>query len=318
MLELHEVLLLGGTGFLGRHVCEALVRLHGGAANIVVPTRRLAHGHALLALPAVALEQADVHDDATLQRLVRGRAVVVNLVGVLHADAAGFQRVHADLPRRLAAACEVAGVRRLLHVSALGVADDAPSMYLRSKAAGEGAVRSGRVPWTVLRPSVMFGDGDHFATLFAGLLRHLPLLPLAAAEARLQPVWVDDVAQAIARAATHPGAAGQVYECAGPVAMTLREAVEAVNRCSGRQRRHVVALPAALAALQAALFEWAPSPLLSRDNLATLKVPSVASGRLPGLAALGITPTPLEAVLPSLLQPAATLRDRWRAAGRRL
>jgi NADH dehydrogenase len=309
MRAIDNVLLLGGTGFLGSATYETLVRRFG-AVRLVVPSRRPARAKHLLPLPGLELLAADVHDDADLARLLTGRSAVVNLVGILHGDAAAFERAHVALPRRLARACAARGVRRVVHVSALGASADAPSNYLRSKAGGEAALRDAAgLATTLLRPSVIFGAGDRFLNTFARLQRVLPFVPLAAADARFQPVWVEDVAAAIVRCLEDEHTAGQTYELAGPRVYTLAELVRLAGRWSGHERP-VCALPEPLARLQAALMGLAPGePLLSGDNLDSMKVPNVASGTLPGLAALGITPTALEAVAPGTL-------DAHRGAGR--
>jgi uncharacterized protein YbjT (DUF2867 family) len=310
-----NVLVLGGTGFIGRAVCEMLVERGEGAGRVIVPTRRLLHGSTLRALPTMDLVQADVHDDAALRRLVAKAAAVISLVGILHGKPADFERIHVALPRRLAAACRDAGVRRIVHVSALGAAPDAPSHYLRSKAAGEAALAGAGLDVTLLRPSVVFGVGGGLMHLLAGLQRVLPVLPLGGADAQLQPVWVEDVACAAVRCLDRPETIGRTYELAGPEVLTLAEAARRAGRWIGAERRQI-ALPDWAARLQAAALSILPGePLLSADNLASLKVPAVASGRLPGLDALGIRPTPLET-----LAEAENLNrrlDRWRAAARR-
>ena len=202
-----RLLLLGGTGFVGRALCEHLARVAPGC-RVVVPTRRPAAAGHLRPLPMVELVAADVHDPATLARLLAGCDAVVNLVAVLHGNEARFERVHVELPRRLAAACQASGVRRLVHVSALGVAEDAPSRYLRSKARGEAVIRAGGLDWRLLRPSVIFGAEDRFLNLFAELQQVLPVLPLAGATAQFQPVWVEDVAAALGQLIERPEAAG--------------------------------------------------------------------------------------------------------------
>lgn len=297
-----NILVLGGTGFLGRDVCEKLVERSGGAEGpITVPSRHPSRAGDLLTLPTVEVDSADLYDDAQLARLVAGRDAVINLVGILHGSEAEFQRVHAELPARLARACAKAGVRRVVHVSALGAAAGAASRYLRSKAAGEVALRSADLDLTVLRPSVMFGEHDHFINRFAMLERVFPMLPLACAEARFQPVWVEDVAEAIVRSLDEHWTIGQTIECAGPEEATLKQLVQMAGRWSGHQRA-VISLPDALARLQAAMLELLPGePLMSRDNLDSMKVPNVAGGKLPGLARLGITPTAIEAVMPAVL-----------------
>jgi uncharacterized protein YbjT (DUF2867 family) len=299
---MNNILVLGGTGFLGQVLCEKLVERTGGAdGRIVVPTRHLHRTGDILALPTAETELWDVHDDVQLRRLVYRRDAVINLVGILHGSDADFQRVHVELPARLARACAAAGVRRVVHVSALGAADRAPSKYLRSKAGGEVALRHAALDVTVLRPSVMFGERDHFMNRFAGLQSVFPLLPLASADARFQPVWVEDVASAIVRAIDMPATAGEVIECVGPNVYTLRELVHLAGRWSGHERP-VIGLPDALGRLQAMLLELLPGqPLLSRDNLASMQVANIASGALPGLERLGIWPRSLESVMPALL-----------------
>lgn len=294
-------LILGGSGFVGRALAERLNRPeHDGNPRLLVPTRRALHAVALGHLPRVDVAQADVHADAELRALVAGAEVVVNLVGTLHGNEEEFERVHVELPRRLAAACREQGAR-ILHLSALGAAPDAPSMYLRSKARGEAALQGSGVACTLFRPSVIFGVGDHLLNLFAGLQRWAPVMPLAAADARFQPVWVGDVAEAIARSIERPETIGQTCECTGPEEMSLAELVKAAGRHAGHERP-VLPLPRALGELQAALMGlWPGTPLLTRDNLASMRVPSVATPGAPGLDALGIRPTPLSAVAPAVL-----------------
>ncbi len=270
-------------------------------------------------LPTLEVTPADLHDDAQLARLVAGRDAVINLVGTLHGTAAEFQRVHVDLPARLARACRAAAVRRILHVSAIGADAAAPSMYLRSKGAGEAALRDAGLALTVFRPSVMFGEHDRFINLFARLQAVFPVLPLAGADARFQPVWVEDVAAAIVRALDTPATIGQVIECAGPAVCTLKELVSQAGHWSGHARA-VVALPAALGRVQAMLLEWLPGPpLMSRDNLDSMRVASVAGGKLPGLASLRITPSSIASVMAPLLggRGGPARLEPWRALARR-
>jgi NADH dehydrogenase len=174
-------------------------------------------------------------------------------------------------------------------------------MYLRSKAAGEAVLQQSGLDVTVLRPSVMFGEEDRFMNLFARLQRVLPVLPLGGDDARFQPVWVQDVAAAIGQALTRGAAAARSYECAGPKVYTLEQLARLAGRWSGHPRP-VLALPDGLARLQAGLMEWLPgTPLMSRDNLDSMKVPNVANEALPGLDALGVRRTGLEAVVPDYL-----------------
>ena len=290
---MQKIVITGGTGFVGRSVCERLFT-HDVGCRLVVPTRRLANGRLLQALPTVDLIEADVHDPQAMAALLQGADALVHLVAILHGSATAFDRVHVQLPRTLAAACAAAGVKRVLHVSALGVAADAPSDYLRSKAAGEAvwqqAMAAAGGDLTILRPSVIFGADDRFTNLFVQLQRLLPVLPLAGAGARFQPVWVGDVAQAVVNSLQQRPGPGPVLECAGPQVLTLKEIVQRVGALAGC-RRPVIGLPEAAALLQASVMGLLPGePLMSRDNVLSMRVPNIASGTLPGLSTLGIVP----------------------------
>ena len=301
-MQKKNILVLGGSGFVGRSVCERLVRRNGGGSGrVIVPSRRPARAKHLQLLPTVQLVQADVNEPQQLVRLVAQADAVINLVAILQGSEAAFQRAHVELPKALAAACRAAGVRRVLHVSAIGVAADAPSRYLRSKAAGEAALGEAGIDLTVLRPSLIFGADDRTTNLFATLQAAAPFVPLAGADARLQPVWVEDVAQAIVACLDDERTIGRTYELAGPQVLTLRELVQRCGAWAGHERP-VVALPGGIAALQAAFFELLPgTPLISRDNLASLTVPNVATPGRPGLAELGIVPASMDAVVPGYL-----------------
>ena len=312
-----NVLVLGGTGFVGSALCEKLVEhFGGGSARITVPSRRPARAKHIQMLPTVELMSADVHDDAALARLVRGRSAVVNLVAILHGSDAAFDRVHVQLPSRLRQACAAAGVRRVVHVSAIGADANAPSRYLRSKAGGEAALATPGLDTTILRPSVIFGEGDRFLNLFARLQAIFPVVPLAGADARFQPVWVEDVARAIVRCLDDKTTIGETIECCGPEIYTLKQLVQIAGRCSGHPRP-VIALPPAFARLQAWTMELLPGePLMSRDNLDSMQVANVASASRPGLSRLGMRPAAVEAIAPLYLgelQGPARL-DVWRAA----
>lgn len=315
-----HIVVLGGTGFLGRSVCERLVeRNGGGGGRIVVPTRRLAHGNRLRPLPTLELVEADVHDPAALARLVAGADAVIHLVAILHGSAAAFDRVHVELPRKLAQACQAGGVPHLIHVSALGVGADAPSNYLRSKTEGEAVLQVAGLGLTRLRPSVIFGAEDRFLNVFAELQALAPVMPLGGSDAQFQPVWVEDVASAIVRCLDHRDAVGQVYELAGPQVFTLSELVRLAGRWSGHERPQI-ALPAFAARLQALALELLPgTPLMSRDNVDSMQVPNVAGGTLPGLQALGIDAAALEAIAPGYLgqRHGRARMNLWRAGARR-
>jgi len=234
-----------------------------------------------------------------------GHSAVVNLIAVLHGDEARFERMHVQLPQRIAAAMRQAGVERLVHVSALGADLQGPSLYQRSKARGEAVLASAGLDLTVLRPSVIFGAEDRFLNLFADLQQVFPFMPLAGSGTKFQPVWVNDVAAAIVRCLQDRRTIGQTCEACGPETFTLGELVKRSGQwagVNGGKGRPVIPLPRWVGWLQALAMEMLPGePPMSRDNLASMKVDNVASGQLPGLQALGITPAALSAVAPTYL-----------------
>jgi len=309
-----RVLVLGGSGFVGRHVVNALAA--AGHFAVVLTRRRSRAGH-LLPLPTVQVVEADPYDAATLARHARDMTAAINLVGVLHEHSrATFERVHVELPRALAGACRAAGIGRLLHMSALGAAADAPSRYLRSKADGEAAVVASGVAATIFRPSVIFGREDTFLNLFAKLARWFPVLPLAGANARFQPIYVGDVAACFERALDDNETIGERYSLCGPKVYTLAELVRYVAETIGHPRP-VLPLGPGLSTLQARVMELLPGSLLTRDNLASMQVDNVCDGAFP--ARLGVVPTALEAIAPEYLAPRAqhSRFDLFRAHGGR-
>ena len=283
-----KILILGGSGFVGRHVCSRLSLQHH---QVTVPTRRLPARHIQM-MPGVTVVQADVHDAKQLQTLVHGHDVVINLIAILHGTEEEFAHAHVTLPANLARACHAENVTRLIHISALGADVHGPSMYQRSKARGElallAAAEKTPLGLTLLRPSVIFGKDDQFINLFAKLQKVFPVMPLAGAHTRFQPVWVHDVAQAIVHCVNTSSTEGQVYELCGPDILTLTELVQLAGRWVGKERP-VISLPYAIGWLQALLMEFAPGPtLMSRDNLDSMKVNNIATPHALGLRALGI------------------------------
>lgn len=310
-----NILVIGGSGFIGSHLVNALSL---GNHFVTVPTRRRQRARHLVQLPLVDVVETDVHDDAELARLIAGRDAVVNLVGILHGRRGqpygpDFARAHVELPRRIAAACAQAGVRRLVHMSALGADSTGPSMYLRSKGDGEAALRAqAGLDLTLFRPSVVFGPEDSFLNTFARLQRVFPVVPLAGAKARFAPVYVGDVVTAFASSLVGPrvrDTIGQTYELCGPGTYTLAELVRLSGRWArvgGGRGRAVLSLPDSLGRLLALMMELAPGePMMSRDNLDSMKVDNVCSGARPGFApALGVPhPESVEAIAPTYLDP---------------
>jgi len=302
-----RILILGATGFVGRHICT---RLSQAGWSAIVPSRSPAAARHLAGLPRVDVVPGDVHDEATLIRLLAGADAVVNLVAILHGSEAAFEQVHVELPKKLARACAAAGVRRLVQISALGAALDGPSMYQRSKARGEAVLKAaataGTLDLSVLRPSVIFGAQDKFLNVFAQLQRMFPLIPLAGADTRFQPVWVEDVAAAVMRCLQDDATIGQTFEACGPEVFTLRDLVRLAGQYAGVNQgrgRAVFALPMPLARVQAWVMERLPGePLMSGDNLDSMALDNIASGKVPGLDALGITPAALAAIAPGYLR----------------
>ena len=312
-----NILVIGGTGFLGSAVVRELARRPGrclpgiplcGPASVnfqfTLPTRRRDKAKHLLVLPTADVVDADVHDPATLARLMQGQDAVISLVGVLKGGegqpyGSGFARAHVELPRKIAAAARAAGVRRVLHVSALQAAADAPSGYLRSKAAGEAVLRDAGLDLTIFRPSVVFGPGDVFLNLFARMARIAPFFPLAGADARFQPVWVEDVAATIADSLQRADSIGASYDLCGPQQYSLRQLVKYAAAAGGHPRL-VIGLPQAVGWLQAWAMELIPNGPMTRDNIRSMRVASVCDSgcSLP----FGRVATPLELVAPTYLR----------------
>ena len=297
-----KILILGGTGFVGRHLCEKLAAL---PCRVTVVTRRRRNAQHLQMLPIVDIVEIAGHDSASLTPLLASHDAVVNLIAILHGTEEAFEKAHVQLPLELARACAAVGQRRIVHVSALGASANAPSMYLRSKARGEAVLQDAALDVSMLRPSVIFGAEDKFLNTFASLQQFIPVIPLAGSDARFQPVWVEDVATALVRCLEDKTTIGKTYEACGPEVFTLKQLVQLAGRYSGVNHgagRPVFGLPDALARVQAWLMELAPGePLMSRDNLDSMKADNVASGQLPGLDALGIAASALSAVAPFYL-----------------
>src|ERR1700737_5492936 len=289
-MRAQSIAVLGGTGFLGTRLVARLIK--DGHRVTVLSRDREQHKH-LLVLPGLTLENCDVYEEGQLSEHFRGKDVVINLVGILNErgfGGAGFKRAHTELTRGVLRAARSAGVTRLLQVSALKAAVDAPSYYLRSKGDAEQLIResSSALDWTIFQPSVMFGPGDSFLNRFAGLLAAIPwVFPLAKPNARFQPVSVDDVVEALLRC-LHGGASSrQTYELGGPQVYSLREIVGLAAKLTGR-RRWIIGLPDPVARMQALLMDFVPGRPFSSDNYRSLTIDSVCAED--GFAKLGIKP----------------------------
>jgi uncharacterized protein YbjT (DUF2867 family) len=301
----HQTLaLIGGTGFIGSHLVNALVEV---GKHVRIATRRRGNAAHLSLLPVDVIE-TNVHDPAQLAAFIAEADAVINLTGILHSSrgvpyGAEFAKAHVELPNKIVAACQAKGVNRLLHMSALGADSNGPSMYQRSKGDGEKAVRESSLATTIFRPSVVFGPEDKFLNTFAFLERVFPVIPLASSQARFQPIYVGDVAKAFVNALDLDAACGRVYELGGPKVYTLEELVRLSGAVIGRHAR-IVRLPDGLGRLQALTMEFAPGePMMSRDNLDSMKVPNVASA--PIAPELDIEPVNVETIAPMYLTGAS-------------
>ncbi len=320
-MKLNRVLLLGGTGFVGGSVAEHLTR---AGYFVTVPTRHFDRAKHLTVIPTLEVVTANVFDAATLDALVKQHDVVINLIGTLHGD---FTLVHEAFPRLVAETCARNNISRLIHMSALGadgrVPDDRPSNYLRSRSRGEAAVHTvckthPGLHVTMFRPSVIFGEHDKFLNLFANLVRIFPILPLGSANAQFQPVWVEDVARALVTSIAHGETFGHTYPLVGPQVYTLRELVKFVATTLGKHRL-IIGLGPTLSMLQAAVFEFLPGKLITRDNVRSMREPNISDSRFPAFAE---HPAAMESVVVNYLSIGAgrarysLLRDRaGRAVG---
>lgn len=295
-MRVKNICVLGGSGFIGCHIVHLL---DAAGYQVKVLTRHRERAKSLILLPNVQVVQCDATDDAALLKHLAGADAVINLLGILHETRrASFDAIHVDFPRRLVQACREIGVSRLLHMSALNADVNRPSAYLRSKGAGEAVVKESGLYWTLFRPSVVFGKGDSFLSLFASLARTLPVLFLASPYARFQPIWVEDLARAVVLSLEEPQTIAQSYDLCGPKVYTLRELVAYAGQCAGASPR-IVGLNPGLSYLQARLMELLPVKLMTRDNLLSMSVDSVCDCDFPPI--FGTAPTPLEAVAPEYL-----------------
>jgi NADH dehydrogenase len=300
-----RIVVLGGSGFIGRHLVAALA---ADEAEVVVVTRARDHAKHLSMLPRVEIVEADAQDATDVAVAARGADALINLVGILHSTRGmSFDDIHVGVAEAAIRACRSNRIRRLLHMSALNADPNGPSAYLRSKGEAEAKVRSSGLQWTIFRPSVVFGPEDQFLNKFAPLVRWFPVIPLAGASARFQPIYVGDVVTAFASALEADETIGQSFGLCGPRVYTLGELMAYTGSLVGR-RPLIVGLPGLLGQAQAALLELVPGKPMSRDNLASMRVDSVCGAPYP--AVLGGPPRALEAIAPGYLSPAAEV-DRF-------
>jgi uncharacterized protein YbjT (DUF2867 family) len=330
-MNIKNVCILGGTGFVGRHIAHLLTEQ---GICVHVPTRRRENAKALFVLPTVEIVEANIHAPDELKHLFEGMDAVINLVGILHEEKRGrvdkpsarrgdFHETHVELPRKIVHACADVGIKRLLHMSALQASPTAPSAYLRSKGLGEVIVREAGMArdssergyldgpkflpgyglhTTVFRPSVIFGRDDSFLNMFAQLIKLFPLIPLADSGAKFQPVFVEDVAHAFVDSLNNPATYGQVYDLCGPEVYTLRGIVEFVAATLGRHPK-IIPLGKFLSHAQAAVFEHLPGKkIMTRDNHYSMQVDNVCNCDFPAI--FGFQPTAMGAVVPAYMADA--------------
>ena len=310
-MHIKNTVVLGGSGFVGSAIVAKLV---SAGYQVTVLTRRLDHAKHLSLLPGVTLKVCNVFDAQALRSALQGADAVINLLGILHQSGkVSFTQVHEHLPVQLAKLCQDLGIKRLLHMSSLCAATDAPSLYLRSKGQAEVAL-AGYVPAlaiTVFRPSIIFGRADQFINLFAGLIKHLPLVVLVKPNAKFQPVWVEDVATCFVASLNQPASFGLSYDLVGPKVYTFRALLKAIMQTLG-VHKPILGLNDALSYAQAFLMECLPIKLMSRDNIRSMQVDSVSDQAFPEW--LELRPSALETVMPQYLidQTPRGAYDRFR------
>lgn len=298
------ITIFGGDGFIGRYVCEALFKTGARLRVASRDPRRAWFLQPLGSVGQVSMIAADLTKPTSFTQAIDGADAVINLVGVFKGN---LEAVHVDGPGKLAAAAKKAGVKAFVHISAIGADSNSPSLYGQTKGRGEQAVRAGFSKATLIRPSTVFGPEDDFTNRFAAMAAW-PMVPVIAPKTRFQPVYVRDLAQAIAAAALDPKAhGGKTCELGGPEALSMRELNERIAEYSG-QSPDLIEVPD-FAAAAIAMFGFLPGAPLSRDQWLMLQTDSVPSGKHPGFKEFGITPTPLGAVAPEWL-------SRYKKGGR--
>lgn len=293
-----RIVLVGASGFLGRHV---LPQLSAAGHDCLVFSRYRPGCRDLTVLPGVTVTQTRNWDPASIAKHLAGADAVISMAGILNEKGRkgeGFRKVHVELVENIVAACKETGTRRLVHISALG-AGKGTSHYLQSKGEAEAFLRSSTdIDETIIQPSVIFGQGDAFFNRFASLLKAMPVMPLACADARMQPVWAGDVAAVIVAALADPSTVGQTLVTVGPHEYSLQELVEFTADVAGLKRR-VVALPDWLARFQAGVMDFVPGKPFSSDNYRSLQTPNTSEENC--LWRFGIQPRSIESQVPGYL-----------------
>ncbi|HMB59541.1 MAG TPA: complex I NDUFA9 subunit family protein [Xanthomonadales bacterium] len=306
-----RIVLLGATGFVGEHLLPELSRR---GHDCVVLARSPNRCRDLRLIPGVEIRQSLSLSPDKLAPLLEGVDAAINLVGILNErgfGGRGFYRAHVKTVQNLLDACQAAGVRRVVQISALN-AGKGESHYLASKGEAEALLRSSKfVDATILQPSVIFGDGDSFFNRFAALLRLMPVFFLACPSSRLQPVWVGDVVTAVGEVLDRQGTAGKTLELAGPRVYTLKQLVQWTARAIGR-KRWVIGLPNLLSRMQAMVMDFVPGKPFSTDNYKSLQLDNISKNN--ALPNLGISPRSINAVVPGYLCGSSHQHrlDRWR------
>ncbi len=300
MVKNSLITIFGGSGFVGRYTVRALAK---AGYRLRVATRRPALANYLLPMGSVGqiqLQKLDTRDAAAVESAIQGAEIVINLTGALYPRGQSFEQVHVDSAAHVARAAQNNGVRRLIHISALGAHPESDCAYARTKAEGEAALRAAYPQATILRPSAIFGPEDTFFNQFAAMARYLPVLPLPGADTQVQPVFVGDVAAAIAKVIDTPQSAGQIYELGGPRSYTFRALMEVMLEVIARKRL-LLPLPYSIALAQATVLQFIPGSPLTRDVVKFSQIDNVVSPGAKTLQDLSITPDSVEAVIPTYL-----------------
>lgn len=297
-MQKKHVSVLGGSGFVGSAVVTEL-QAEGYQVNVL--TRRAYRAKHLKLLPDVKITECDVFNETALTNALQGTDAVINMIGILHQSRQqSFDLVHHQLPAMVGKICRHLGIARLVQMSSLGAAKNAPSEYLQSKGAGESALAAlqSSLNITVFKPSIIFGRDDSFTNLFATIAKLMPVILLAKPEAKFQPVWVEDVAKCMVASIQNTGTFGETYALAGPKVYTFKALVQSITNILG-VKRCIIGLSDRLAYIQAFMMELLPVKLMSRDNVKSMEIDSVSAAPFPAI--FNLEPTALEAIMPDYL-----------------